>query len=249
MAAALGIPIHRYKVTAFVVSSAVTAVAGSLFAYYRGFVSVEAFSLFLTIQYVATDPDGMPLVWSLDSVAMANTEAASYNGASLQGQVRARLGEIPAELSGFFTPQASGFIPPVPKADFDAAVAAAGLVERFHISKTFVLGSGDSGLGFDAERGMVGMMVNDTRTIHSEHDKSRDYSQIITRERWLGEAEPLSTTIEQATFEQNLGEPTVGQVFAYNNLFQAEVVSFDGTEVCEYSLNREAVRALLADQA
>ncbi len=27
--------------------------AGALFAYYRGFVSVEAFSLFLTIQYVA----------------------------------------------------------------------------------------------------------------------------------------------------------------------------------------------------
>ena len=30
-----------------------TAVAGALFAYYRGFVSVEAFSLFLTIQYLA----------------------------------------------------------------------------------------------------------------------------------------------------------------------------------------------------
>ena len=29
------------------------AVAGALFAYYRSFVSVEAFSLFLTIQYVA----------------------------------------------------------------------------------------------------------------------------------------------------------------------------------------------------
>jgi branched-chain amino acid transport system permease protein len=28
-------------------------VAGALFGYYRGFVSVEAFSLFLTIQYVA----------------------------------------------------------------------------------------------------------------------------------------------------------------------------------------------------
>ena len=30
-----------------------TSVAGALFAYYRGFVSVEAFSLFLSIQYVA----------------------------------------------------------------------------------------------------------------------------------------------------------------------------------------------------
>ena len=43
----------RYKLLAFVISSAITAVAGALFAYYRGFVSVEAFSLFLTIQYVA----------------------------------------------------------------------------------------------------------------------------------------------------------------------------------------------------
>ncbi len=53
VAGALGISVHRAKLSAFVVSSAITAVAGCLFAYYRGFVSVEAFSLFLTIQYVA----------------------------------------------------------------------------------------------------------------------------------------------------------------------------------------------------
>ena len=53
MAEALGINIAGYKLLAFVISSAITAVAGALFAYYRGFVSVEAFSLFLTIQYVA----------------------------------------------------------------------------------------------------------------------------------------------------------------------------------------------------
>jgi branched-chain amino acid transport system permease protein len=53
VAEALGIGVAAYKLLAFVVSSAVTAVAGALFAYYRGFVSVEAFSLFLSIQYVA----------------------------------------------------------------------------------------------------------------------------------------------------------------------------------------------------
>ena len=53
VAAALGIDVPRAKLSAFVVSSAITAVAGALFAYFRGFVSVEAFSLFLTIQYVA----------------------------------------------------------------------------------------------------------------------------------------------------------------------------------------------------
>lgn len=53
VAQALGINVAGYKLLAFVISSALTAVAGALFAYYRSFVSVEAFSLFLTIQYVA----------------------------------------------------------------------------------------------------------------------------------------------------------------------------------------------------
>jgi len=53
VAEALGISVAGYKLLAFVVSSALTAVAGALFAYYRGFVSIEVFSLFLSIQYVA----------------------------------------------------------------------------------------------------------------------------------------------------------------------------------------------------
>jgi len=53
VAGALGISVQRAKLSAFVVSSMITALAGALFAYYRGFVSAEAFSLFLTIQYVA----------------------------------------------------------------------------------------------------------------------------------------------------------------------------------------------------
>jgi branched-chain amino acid transport system permease protein len=53
VAEALGIDVKRAKLSAFVISSALTAVAGCLFAYFRGFVSVEAFSLYLTIQYVA----------------------------------------------------------------------------------------------------------------------------------------------------------------------------------------------------
>jgi branched-chain amino acid transport system permease protein len=53
VAEALGIGVARAKLSAFVISSTITAVAGCLFAYYRSFVSVEAFSLFLSIQYVA----------------------------------------------------------------------------------------------------------------------------------------------------------------------------------------------------
>src|SRR4029079_5039156 len=50
---ALGINIARSELVAFVISSSMTSVAGCLFAYYLGFVSVEAFDLFLSIQYVA----------------------------------------------------------------------------------------------------------------------------------------------------------------------------------------------------
>jgi branched-chain amino acid transport system permease protein len=54
VAEALGINVHWAKLSAFVVSCTLTSIAGCLFAYYRGFVSAEAFSLFVTIQYVAT---------------------------------------------------------------------------------------------------------------------------------------------------------------------------------------------------
>jgi branched-chain amino acid transport system permease protein len=54
VAEALGINVHWAKLSAFVVSCTLTSIAGCLFAYYRGFVSAEAFSLYVTIQYVAT---------------------------------------------------------------------------------------------------------------------------------------------------------------------------------------------------
>jgi branched-chain amino acid transport system permease protein len=54
VAEALGINVHWAKLSAFIVSCTLTSIAGCLFAYYRGFVSAEAFSLYVTIQYVAT---------------------------------------------------------------------------------------------------------------------------------------------------------------------------------------------------
>jgi branched-chain amino acid transport system permease protein len=53
VAGALGIDVQRFKLLAFMVSATMTAVAGALFAYYRNFVSIDAFSLYLTVQYVA----------------------------------------------------------------------------------------------------------------------------------------------------------------------------------------------------
>lgn len=52
-AEALGIKVSAYKLSAFVFSSVLTSIAGCLFAYYRGFVSVEAFNLLMTIEYIA----------------------------------------------------------------------------------------------------------------------------------------------------------------------------------------------------
>jgi branched-chain amino acid transport system permease protein len=53
VAGALGINVQRFKLMAFVVSATMTAIAGALFAYFRNFVSIDAFSLYLTVQYVA----------------------------------------------------------------------------------------------------------------------------------------------------------------------------------------------------
>jgi len=52
-AEALGIKVAASKLSAFVVSSVLACLAGCLFAYFRGFVSVEAFSLLMTIEYIA----------------------------------------------------------------------------------------------------------------------------------------------------------------------------------------------------
>jgi len=71
VAIAIGIDVARAKLLAFVVSSSLTAVAGGLFAYYRGFVSIEAFSLYLTIQYVA-----MIIIGGIGSLAGAALGAA-----------------------------------------------------------------------------------------------------------------------------------------------------------------------------
>ena len=44
---------QRFKLLAFVVSATMTCVSGALFAYMRNFVSIDAFTLYLTVQYVA----------------------------------------------------------------------------------------------------------------------------------------------------------------------------------------------------
>ena len=62
-ASALGIDVSFYKVLAFLISTAMTTFAGALLAYYTAFVSAEAFTFLVTIEYLA-----MILVGGLGSV-------------------------------------------------------------------------------------------------------------------------------------------------------------------------------------
>lgn len=62
-ASALGIYVSFYKMMAFVISTAMTTFAGALLAYYIGFVSAEAFTFLVTIEYLA-----MILIGGLGSV-------------------------------------------------------------------------------------------------------------------------------------------------------------------------------------
>jgi branched-chain amino acid transport system permease protein len=52
-AASMGVNVAAYKLRAFVFSSGVTSLAGSLGAFYIHFVSVDAFTFYLTIEYMA----------------------------------------------------------------------------------------------------------------------------------------------------------------------------------------------------
>lgn len=62
-AQASGVPLARYKTLAFVVSAVYTGVAGGLFAFVVGFLSPDAFDVFLSVDYVA-----MIIVGGLGSV-------------------------------------------------------------------------------------------------------------------------------------------------------------------------------------
>jgi branched-chain amino acid transport system permease protein len=70
-AASLGVPVARYKLLAFVVSSVMTSLAGAIWAYQRSFVSVEAFGFGLTIEYIA-----MIIIGGMGSVLGALVGAA-----------------------------------------------------------------------------------------------------------------------------------------------------------------------------
>ena len=63
VAPTLGIPVARYKLTIFVVSSMVIGLEGSLQAHFSGTVTTDNYTLLLAIQYVA-----MILVGGLDSI-------------------------------------------------------------------------------------------------------------------------------------------------------------------------------------
>ena len=83
-AAALGINVAYYKILAFVVSSALTCMTGSLLVYFIGSVSVEYFTLTLAITYLA-----------MVVIGGAGTITGAYLGAIF-------VGVLPHAISGIF---------------------------------------------------------------------------------------------------------------------------------------------------
>lgn len=187
----------------------------------------------VAIQYVVVDPATQtPLVWSLQTVPVVDIGGAPhYNGVALNSQVKVRLGnDVPAPLNSLFIPTSTGGFEAVHKATFDSAVRDLGLLMSFSVNKEFVMGAGTSGLGFDVERGLIGISVNETTTILSEDDPSRGFSTTVRRPAELGGGE-MMRSIPRGQFESSLGTPTVGMVFQLDQVVSAAVTSFDNTTV------------------
>ncbi len=187
----------------------------------------------VAIDYVVVDPvNHAPLVWSLDTVPVTDVDGTPhYNGVALRSQVMTRLGgAAPAGITGFFVPVATGGYQAVDKASFDNRVMELGLMMSFAVSKEFVLGDGESGLGFDVERGLIGLGVNDTATIRSDDDPSRGFSKTVRKGAELGGGDVMRS-IPRAQFEGSLGAPSVGMIFQLDQVVSAEVISFDNDTV------------------
>jgi branched-chain amino acid transport system permease protein len=94
VASAIGIDVQRMKLLAFVISSTMLAISGALFAYQRSFVSIDAFSLYLTIQYVA-----MIIIGGMGTIEGALLGAAFV--VLLPYAIEGAASYLPARLSGF----------------------------------------------------------------------------------------------------------------------------------------------------
>lgn len=184
----------------------------------------------VSIQYVAIDADTRePVAWGLDNVPTTGADPAEYNGLALQSRIRAAFDGIPNQLQTYFVDSGNG-IAPVPKAAFDQAVVDAGLAMGLALNADLTLGQ-TGALGFDVEQHLVGAKVNQSLTIVSRDDASRDFNNEARADKWISDAQPLAQTIPRDTFEQNLGTPALNQTFQFNNLFEARITDISATEV------------------
>ena len=107
----------------------------------------------------------------------------------------------------------------------DPATGEAILLNR---TALFPLGSGESGLGPDVERSLVGMQVNETRTVRSPAaNRGFDGKQHLNATLGHG---PGTTTVPTPTLRQAFGNITAGFSFSFNQYFNATVVSVGEAE-------------------
>jgi branched-chain amino acid transport system permease protein len=93
----IGVRVGRYKIGAFVVSSAMAAVAGALFGTYQQFVSPDEWNLLLSIQYIA-----------IIIVGGLGTIFGSILGAVFVGALPALIDRYSAEIPGVATEVGDG---------------------------------------------------------------------------------------------------------------------------------------------
>lgn len=103
---------------------------------------------------------------------------------------------------------------------------------------TFTIGSGQSGLGRDFERQMIGQHAGNTWTFLSEEDPSRPYGGVITTPR--DQLEPFAAVqqIDVPRFTSAIGEPTEGMTFDVG-FYQGVVQTIESNTVTYEIMPRE----------
>lgn len=114
-------------------------------------------------------------------------------------------------------------------ADWTAYDAETGTEVASGTADGFVLGSGESDLGLDFERHLIGVPAGETVSFVSESDPSRDFTEQITTDRVFG-PHPLEVTVPRGDFTNFIGEPSLGQRFEVS-FYDAEVTQVTDTEV------------------
>jgi FKBP-type peptidyl-prolyl cis-trans isomerase 2 len=105
-----------------------------------------------------------------------------------------------------------------------------GKTVRTERTATFVLGSGDSGLGLAFERALRGHLPNENLTFTVKDDPSLEFAKTVEVDRELPGIEQVQDADRQ-DFEDNVGPATIGQTFPAFGIYTATVTGITADRV------------------